>query len=78
MNRFNGFYFDHKFSADQEVEPRVADDPAFELQHYWLLSFIWDVSQIKLNGERLFVNRFQESRTKNAMNFDSSTNYLVR
>ena len=78
MNCLDGFYFNDKLSTNQEIESRIADYLAFELQNNRLLPLIRNVSQIELDGERLFIYRFQKSRPKNSMNFNSSTDNLMR
>ncbi len=64
MNCFNGLYFHNKLPADKKVEARIPDDLAFELEHDRLLPLVRNVSQIKFNGERLFIYGFQKTRPK--------------
>ncbi len=75
--RLDGFEFNNQFFSNEIVESRIAGDLCFVLDNDWLLPLKRNITQIELDRQGFFINRFQETGSKYPMHFDSRPNNLA-
>jgi hypothetical protein len=78
-NVFDGFQLDDQISLNQEVDAVAAfDTEALVVHGKELLPFERKATQRELVCEALFIGRFEEPGSNDAMNFDARCNDLRR
>ena len=78
MDRFDSLQFNDQLTANEKIESRISHNLSFEFQHKWFLALVWNVAQVESNCQCLFIHRFQEPWSENAMDLNGSANYLTR
>src|SRR5690606_38288060 len=70
----DGLEFNDEHVFNEEIDPTFANRATFIVHGSWYLGAMADASRREFDAQSVFINRFEESRPQDPVDFDRSPN----